>query len=83
MAELCSGNDSENFVARDLPDVVVSHAKVDTATSLIVCMKTFMYDFAARAGVAQWPEQMIRNHQVVGSTPIPGSRFNANFRLLA
>jgi hypothetical protein len=32
-----------------------------------------MYDFAARAGVAQWPEQMIRNHQVVGSTPIPGS----------
>jgi hypothetical protein len=26
-----------------------------------------------KAGVAQWPEQLIRNQQVVGSTPIPGS----------
>jgi uncharacterized protein len=26
-----------------------------------------------QAGVAQWPEQLIRNQQVVGSTPIPGS----------
>jgi hypothetical protein len=43
-------------------------------TELVVCMRTSVHDFAIQAGVAQWPEQMIRNHQVVGSTPIPGSR---------
>ena len=41
-----------------------------------------MYGVSANAGVAQWPEQMIRNHQVVGSTPIPGSRFAEIFLAL-
>jgi hypothetical protein len=36
----------------------------------------------SEAGVAQRPEQMIRNHQVVGSTPIPGSRFHLTFQML-
>jgi hypothetical protein len=48
-------------------------AELDRAVRLVVCMRTFTNNLTTQAGVAQWPEQMIRNHQVVGSTPILGS----------
>jgi hypothetical protein len=35
------------------------------------------------AGVAQLVEQLIRNQQVIGSSPIAGSRFSRQFEVFA
>src|SRR5262245_36765329 len=56
-----------SLVAWQWPLVQVCNYSPPARTSVV------LFSFARRAGVAQLVEQLIRNQQVIGSSPIAGS----------
>ena len=45
------------------------------------CHAVLKWQFLSDAGVAQLVEQLIRNQQVIGSSPIAGSSFSRQFSI--